>query len=42
MKITIINGSPKGGKSTSELMIGHLVSRMADHEVEIYKISKST
>lgn len=42
MKITIINGSPKGGKSTSELMIGHLVSRMADHEVEIYNISKST
>lgn len=40
MKISIINGSPKGGKSTSELMIGHLTAKISDCEVKIYNICK--
>lgn len=41
MKISIINGSPKGGKSTSELMIGYLTDRMSDYDVKIYNICKT-
>lgn len=41
MKISIINGSPKGGKSTSELMIGYLTAEMSDYDVKIYNICKT-
>lgn len=41
MKISIINGSPKGGKSTSELMIGYLTAGMSDYDVKIYNICKT-
>ena len=41
MKISIINGSPKKGKSTSELMIKYISSQIGEkNDVSIYGINK--
>lgn len=43
MKISIINGSPKSGKSTSELMIKYLIPKICNNnEVEVYNIFKGS
>ena len=41
MKISIINGSPKLGKSTSELMIDYLFKELGEQEIQIYSIAKT-
>ena len=38
MKICIINGSPKAGESTSELLIGYLMSFIKENEVITYNV----
>ncbi len=38
MKICIINGSPKAGKSTSELLIGYLKTLLKGNEVITYHV----
>lgn len=41
MKICIINGSPKAGENTSELLIGALVSKFREtDEVKLHRITK--
>ncbi len=40
MKITMINGSPKPGKSTSELLIHQLISLMHENDISIYNMNK--
>ena len=41
MKISIINGSPKQGKNTSELLIKFFLAEIGnEHSVEIYRPSK--
>lgn len=43
MKISIINGSPKQGKNTSELLIKFFLAEIGNkHSVEIYRLSKET
>lgn len=41
MRISIINGSPKTGTSTSELLIKYLVPLIEENEIVAYKISKA-
>ena len=41
MKICIINGSPKTGKSISELLIGYLMQFIKGNEVVTYNICKT-
>lgn len=42
MKISVINGSPKAGKSTSGLLLSYLLTQIeGDHEVEQYHIKKT-
>lgn len=41
MRISIINGSPKLGESTSELLIKYLIPLIEENEVTVYKISKT-
>lgn len=36
MKICMINGSPKAGKSTSELLIGYLLLFLKGNEIITY------
>ena len=38
MKICIINGSPKTGKNTSELLIGYLMPFIKENEITKYKV----
>lgn len=40
MKICIINGSPKGGKSNSELLIEYVMPQLKEQTIEIYNISR--
>ncbi len=42
MKICIINGSPKAGKSTSELLIEYLMPFIKGNEIITYKVCKTT
>ncbi|NBH15134.1 hypothetical protein D3Z36_13345 [Lachnospiraceae bacterium] len=41
MKISIINGSPKPGKSTTELMIEYLIPFISDNRVSVYHINRT-
>ena len=41
MKISIINGSPKPGKSTTELMIEYLIPFISDNMVSVYHINRT-
>ena len=41
MKISIINGSPKLSKSTSELLIGYLMSFIKDNEIITYNLCET-
>ena len=36
MKIGIINGSPRGGKSNSEILIKYLCSLLEEHQINKY------
>ena len=40
MKVSFINGSPKLGTSTSELMITYLTPFIKENEISIYNIRK--
>lgn len=42
MGISIINGSPKMGKSTSALMIEYFLTEIKQQDVEVYNINQST
>ena len=42
MKICIINGSPKMGNSTSELLIEYLMPFIKGNEIITYKVCKTT
>lgn len=42
MKISILNGSPKSGKSTSELLIKYLLQEIGKCNVQIFKYSLQT
>lgn len=42
MKISIINGSPKAGNSTSELLIEYLMPFIKDNDIITYKVCKAT
>ncbi|MCI8771735.1 MAG: hypothetical protein HFH73_11445 [Lachnospiraceae bacterium] len=41
MKICILNGSPKAGKSTSELLIEYLMTFIKGNDVVIYNVCKT-
>ena len=40
MKISIINGSPKSGKSTSALLIDYLTPQLQGNDIHVYRIHK--
>lgn len=42
MRINIINGSPKMGKSTSALMIEYFLTEINQQDIEVYNINQST
>lgn len=42
MNISIINGSPKLGKSTSELLIKYLLQEMGECNAQVFKSSLQT
>lgn len=41
MNISIINGSPKPGKSTTELMIEYLIPFISENTVSIHNINRA-